>query len=105
MPKLDEQTLHKVRRMAAAGAPSPVIAARLAVPVEQVEFVCGRVPSGERGDYGGLVPQITEVDKRRDDPSIPFSYLPQFCRLPNVDADELVDRWQHRWEESHRTTD
>jgi len=102
MTQLDEQTLHKVRHMAAAGAPSSAIAARFAVPVEQVAFVCGRVPPGEREDYGCLVPKITEVDKRRDDPSIPFSYLPQFSRLPSVDADELVDRWQHRWEQSHR---
>lgn len=73
MPRLDEPTLHKVRRMAAAGATSPHIAARLALPVEQVAFVCGRVTPGERESYGGLVPEITAVDECRTDPCLPFA--------------------------------
>ncbi len=75
MPRLDDQTLHKVRRMAAAGATSVFIAARLGIPVEQVEFVTGRVPPGEREDYGSRVPAVVEVDGRRDDPCLPFSSL------------------------------
>ena len=73
MHRLDDTILHKVRRMAAAGASSPLIAARFALPVEQVEFVCGRVPPGERGCYGGMLPGITEVDERRTDPCTPFA--------------------------------
>jgi len=101
LPRLDEQTLHKARRMAAAGATSPVIADRLSLPVEQVEFVCGRIAPGERGGFDGKLPEITEVDGRRCDPAVPFSFLPQFMRMPDADGDDLANLWQHRWDEAH----
>ena len=74
MLQLDELTLHKVRRMAAGGATCSMIAARFALPVEQVEFVCGLTPPGERECYGGLLPGTTFVDERRTDPCIPFAH-------------------------------
>ena len=80
MPRLDDATLHKVRCLAAAGATSPVIAARFALPVEQVDFVCGRTPPGERECYGSRVPGIIEVDERRDDPCLPFASFRDDCR-------------------------
>lgn len=101
MPQLDKQTLHEVRRMAAAGASSPMIAARFDIPVEQVEFVCGRVHPGEGETYGRLVPQITEVDERRDDPAIPFAFLPKFLRMPAAEQNRLIDLWLQRRRETH----
>ena len=83
MPKLDEQTLHKVRLMASAGATPAHIATCYGLPVEQVEFVCGLVPSGERESYGGLVPEITVGERCDTGPVLPLSY----CRsLPPVDG-------------------
>jgi len=85
MPKLDEQTLHKVRTMAKAGASPEYIASCFALPVEQVEFVCGIVPPGDRGTFGSQVPSITQVDGRRDDPCVPVSslraWIPRHRRL------------------------
>jgi hypothetical protein len=93
-------TLHKVRRMAAAGATSPMLAARFSLPVEQVEFVCGHTTPGERGGFCQL-PDVIEVDARRCDPAVPLSYLPEFARLPSANADDLMDIWRLRWEEGH----
>jgi hypothetical protein len=83
MPQLDEHTLHKVRHMASAGATPEYIAIRYGLPVEQVAFVCGLVPPGERGGYGGLVPEITDVERCDTGPVLPLSQ----CRsLPPTDG-------------------
>jgi hypothetical protein len=75
MTSLDEQTLHKVRHMASAGASPEYIASCYGLPVERVAFVCGLVSPGDRGTFGSRVPSIVRVDGRRDDPCVPVSSL------------------------------
>jgi hypothetical protein len=73
MNRLDEQTLHKVRRMAKAGASPEYIASRYALPVEQVAFVCGKLPPGEWEGYGDVPPVIGPECDDGNCPVLPFS--------------------------------
>lgn len=73
MRKLDEQTLHKVRRMAAAGATSDHIADQFRLPVEQVNFICGRATSEEWEEIGAVPPVIGPECDDGNSPVIPLS--------------------------------